>query len=156
MSIYKNSKYTCIKEYTYTRNTQENTLYTDIQKDILMILKMSVLISLNYSRMGMNRKGGDRLTYHRCTTYIMEYLFDSNENTYRNHEDTGLSAWNLDIKSPAGLWVPHICVIDKRIDKRINQKDLQSIRTLMVSQPIFLYLRSTPIVGIKYRQLSEK
>lgn len=89
-----------------------------------MILKMSVLISLNYSRMGMNRKGGDRLTYHRCTTYIMEYLFDSNENAYRNHEDTGLSAWNLDIKSPAGLWVPHICVIDKRIDKRINQKDL--------------------------------
>ena len=58
MSIYKDSKYIYIKEYTYTRNTQEDTLYTDIKKDILMILKMSVLISLNYSRIGMNRKGG--------------------------------------------------------------------------------------------------
>lgn len=67
-------------------------MYTDIQKDILIILKMSVLISLNYSRMGMNRKGGDRLTYHRCTTYIMEHPFDSDENAYWNHENTGLSA----------------------------------------------------------------
>lgn len=67
MSIYKDSKYVYIKEYIYTRNIQEDTLYTDIQKDILMILKMSGLISFNYSRMGMNRKGGDKLTYHRCT-----------------------------------------------------------------------------------------
>lgn len=68
MSIYKDSKYIYIKEYTYTRNIQEDTLYTDIQKDILMILKMSVLISFNYSRMGMNRKVG--ISLHTTDAHI--------------------------------------------------------------------------------------
>lgn len=68
-----------------------------------MILKMSVLISLNYSRIGMNRKGGDRLIYRRCTTYIMEYLFDSNENIYQNHKGTRLSVGNNSIEGLTGL-----------------------------------------------------
>lgn len=67
MSTYKDSKDTYIEEYIYARTVQEDTLYTDIKRDILMILEMSVLISLNYSRMGMNGKGENRLTYPRYT-----------------------------------------------------------------------------------------